>query len=306
MTSSMNPTNIKLQPGDTIGLIACSDGLKRERAAKLETLIQRLNQLGLNVDTADTLFQREGFFSGTPRERAAELNRLFADCKVKAIFDISGGESANQILDYIDYEVIKETRKPFFGWSDVSVLLNGIHARTGVPTGHYQLMNLVSADGELQTRRFRLSLMEGQTDLFDFRCRWLRGRTMHGTVVGGNLRCFLKLAGTSYYPDPQHAILFVESLSGRANRILSYLTQLHHLGVFRSCRGIILGTFTEAEQHGDFPVIEQAIKELTCEQGLPIVKTDELGHGTDGKCIMIGRELRLDGGEEMRSTGEPC
>lgn len=62
---------------------------------------------------ANTLFRKEGYFSGNPQERAAELNQLFKNTEISAIFDISGGDSANQILEYIDYESIRMNPKPF-------------------------------------------------------------------------------------------------------------------------------------------------------------------------------------------------
>lgn len=108
-------TTLRLTPGDKVGIIACSDGIKQESKPKVDELIGWLEGIGLEVITAQTLLRRDRCFSGPPAERAAELNKLFANREVKAIFDISGGDSANQILPYLDYDRIRSSRPPSSG-----------------------------------------------------------------------------------------------------------------------------------------------------------------------------------------------
>lgn len=282
--------NMTLQQEDKVGLIACSDGIRPEMRPRLDALIDVLHGFGLDVVEAGTLMRRSGYFSGTPGERAAALNEWFRDDGIKAIFDVSGGDSANQILPFLDFEAIRQANKPFFGISDLSVILNAIYARSGVPTVHYRMMNLVSADGQAQRKAFEETMFRGGKALFSFSHRWIRGSAMQGVVVGGNLRCFLKLAGTGFMPDPAGKIVFLESLSGRANRIVSLLAQLQQIGYLDRCAGVLLGTFTELEAHGEFPVVEAVLKEMTARSGLPLAKTEELGHGEQSKGVIIGKE----------------
>ena len=81
-----------------------------------------------------------------------------------------------------------------------------------------------------------------------------------GTLVGGNIRCLLKLAGTEYWPDMQDKILLLESWSGGVPKMVTYFSQLRQLGVFRQIKALLLGTFTEMEDRGCSPTIE----ELAC------------------------------------------
>ncbi|WP_223068330.1 S66 peptidase family protein [Paenibacillus caui] len=210
-----------LAPGSQVGLIACSDGLRPDFKPQLDELIRCLNGFGVRPKCASTLMRKDSYFSGSPAERAQELNKLFSDPGISAIFDISGGDSANQILPFVDFEVIRASRKPFFGLSDLSVILNAIYAASHVPAFHYQVMNLVYDESGEQRRRFFGTLFEESRDLYDFNYRWIRGDRMQGTVIGGNIRCFLKLAGTRFIPDPAETIIFLESLGGRAGRIAS-------------------------------------------------------------------------------------
>lgn len=282
-----------LQRGDKVGLIACSDGIKPEMKPRIEALTEVFAGFGLDVVEARTLMRRSGYFSGTPGERAAELNELFRNDGVRAIFDVSGGDSANQVLPHLDYDAIRCANKPLFGISDLSVILNAIHAQSGVATVHYRTMNLVSTAGEVQRKAFEESLFRGGKALFSFSHRWIRGNGMRGVVIGGNIRCFLKLAGTGYLPDPTDKILFLESLSGRANRIVSLLAQFQQIGYLDRCAGVLLGTFTELEAHDEFPVVEAVLREMTERSGLPLAKTEELGHGDRCKGIVIGQEVEL-------------
>ncbi|WP_313640312.1 LD-carboxypeptidase [Paenibacillus sp.] len=278
---------LKLSAGSTVGLIACSDGVRVENQPKVEELIRILKSFGHEVVMASTLFRRDGYFSGNPKERATELNRLFKNDEIRAIFDISGGDSANQILDYIDYDNIRLHPKPFFGMSDLSVILNALYTQSNSKSYHYQLMNLASSDGVEQQASFYRTFFEGQNDLYDFKYHWIRGNQMSGRVIGGNIRCFLKLVGTRYFPDPSNNILFLESLSGRANKIVSLFAQLQQLKTFDKCAGLILGSFTELESNNEFSIVEEYVKEIS---RIPIVKTNEIGHASNSKCIIIGEK----------------
>lgn len=281
---------LKFTVGNKVGLIACSDGVKVENLTKVEELIRIMNSYGLEVVISNTLFRRNGYFSGSPKERAAELNLLFKNNEIRAIFDISGGDSANQILEYLDYDNIRMHPKPFFGMSDLSVILNALYTQSNAKSYHYQLMTLVSSDGAEQQAAFYRTFFEGHNDLYDFKYHWIRGNQMSGIVIGGNIRCFLKLAGTNYFPDPSNQILFLESLSGRANKIVSLFAQLQQVRIFDKCAGVILGSFTELERYNEFSIVEEYLKEIS---RIPVVKTNEIGHGSDSKCLIIGENITL-------------
>ena len=115
---------------------------------------------------------------------------------------------------------------------------------------------------------------------------------MKGIVVGGNIRCFLKLAGTEYMPDLNGKILFLESYSGTVAKMETYLCQLQQLGAFSKVSGILLGTFTEMENENCVPTIETLVRQVVGNQ-IPIAKTRQIGHGTDAKAMIIGQEIKV-------------
>ncbi|OWA37180.1 hypothetical protein B9G55_03680 [Saccharibacillus sp. O16] len=281
-------SSFRFRPGDTVALIACSDGIVPESRARIDELGSYLREVGLKVEESRTLMRRIGPFSGTPQERADELHRLFADPQVAAIFDLSGGDSANQMLPLLDYPAIQRANKPLFGLSDLCAVLNAISARSGIHTYHYRILNLVGTYRERQREAFYRTFFEGLPDLYTFDFEFLQGEDLNGDVIGGNLRCLLKLAGTPYWPDVTGKVLLLESLSGNASRILSLLAQLSQTGALDRCSGLLLGTFTELEGRGESDVVHDYLLEQTRERQIPIVRSKQIGHGEDAKCVILG------------------
>ena len=281
-----------LNKGDKIGIISCSNGLSIKNKNLIDELKLNLKSLDIEMVEGDTLYAKEyNLFSGTGEEKARALEKLFLDKDIKMIFDISGGDLANEVLDFLDFNLIKENPKPFFGYSDLTVLLNAIYSQCDITTYNYQLRNLISKFKEEQMQNFKASFIEGKEDIFNLDYKWINGSHLEGIVVGGNIRCLLKLAGTKYMPDFKDKILFLESFSGNSAKMVTYITQYKNLGVFNEVKGIILGEFTEMERENLKPDIVEILKRVIGEINIPILKTRDLGHGADAKCIPIGKYL---------------
>ena len=281
-----------LNKGDKIGIISCSNGLSIKNKNIIDELKLNLKSLDIDMVEGDTLYAKEyNLFSGTGEEKARALEKLFLDKDIKMIFDISGGDLANEVLDFLDFNLIKENPKPFFGYSDLTVLLNAIYSQCDITTYNYQLRNLIGKFKEEQMQNFKASFIEGKEDIFNLDYKWINGSHLEGIVVGGNIRCLLKLAGTKYMPDFKDKILFLESFSGNSAKMVTYITQYKNLGVFNEVKGIILGEFTEMEREDLKPDIVEILKRVIGEINIPILKTRDLGHGADAKCIPIGKYL---------------
>lgn len=280
--------------GDTIGIIAVSNGLDTSAERKMKELEKHLQEYGLQVAWPKYLYKKESVRNASGKERAEQLMTYFKNKEVKAIFDVSGGDIANEVLSYLDFEVIKENPKPFFGYSDVSVIVNALYAKAGMSTYLYQLKHLVGECQAFQLPAFNDTFMKGKQTLFDFQYEWIQGKQMEGVVIGGNIRCFLKLAGTPYMPDCKNKILFLESYSGDVAKMITYLTHYKQLGVFEGINGLIVGSFTEMEQQAYTPHIVSLVQEIIDNPQLPIIKTNEIGHQHDSKCLVIGRKIKLE------------
>ncbi|MGL4729972.1 MAG: LD-carboxypeptidase, partial [Clostridium sp.] len=108
-------------------------------------------------------------------------------------------------------------------------------------------------------------------------------------VVGGNLRCTLKLAGTSYIPNFNNTILFIESLGGDENKVKTYLTQFKQIGAFSNLNGLIIGEFTELQNALGYDAPINILKSIIDINQIPIIQTRELGHDQSSKAIFIGK-----------------
>lgn len=278
---------------DTIGLISCSNGLNYNIRDKINTLVNLLNSLNINVVISEALFSNIDGTTLPAKFRAKELMKFYNDNNIKAIFDLSGGDLCNEILDYLNYSDIANSKKPFIGYSDLTVLINALYKKSNIPNFNYQLRNLVGENTALQKEYFSKYFFKEEEMINTFNYKFIKGNYMEGTIIGGNIRCFLKLAGTEYMPSFNNKILFLEALSGDINKISTFLAQYKQIGAFSKINGLILGTFTEMEKtYSDIEIKDYFLEKLK-EYSFPIVKTSELGHGSDSKAIPIGKKAIL-------------
>ena len=285
-----------MKQGSKIGIVCCSNGLKPEQAATINTLIEILNKSGFETVLSPYLYGDENGRAGTARERAEALMKFYEDDSIEEIFDVSGGDMANELLPYLDFQAIAYSKKHFWGYSDLTTILNAIYARTGKSSVLYQVRNLTYDHSQSQITDFLETAMTGSSSLYNFPYDFVRGTHMEGMVVGGNIRCLLKLAGTPYWPDMREKILLLEAFGGKVPQMTTYLSQLQQMGVFKKVNGILLGTFTKMEADNCQPDMSQLILDFA-EKKTPVARTAFIGHGTDSTAIRIGHHLKLYSGE---------
>lgn len=273
---------------EKVGIIASSNALSVEERPAVEKLASFLAGMGKEVVLSRCLYETAAPFSAPGAQRAAELMKLFQDREVTQIFDISGGNLGNEVLDFLDYKEIAQSSAVFWGYSDLTTILNAIWAKTGKPGVLWQAKHLVT--GETQTQQ-RERFAAGE-DLFSPRFQMVQGESLKGVVVGGNIRCFLKLAGTPYFPDLTEKILLLEARSGQTAQMVTYLSQLRSMGVFGKIRGVLLGTFTEMEARRCQPDLVTLVRSFAGPD-LPIARTPDIGHSPDARAIWIGRKIEI-------------
>lgn len=275
-----------------VGIVCCSNGQKRAYEEDVKILEKTLQDIGLQPVFSDYIYERDGVSCGSAKERAQALMNFYLDDEVVEIFDISGGDLANGVLPYLDYAVIAKSSKKFWGYSDLTTVVNAIYAKTGKSAVLYQVRNLIYDHGVQQVVDFRNVMVEHGADLYKIDCRFVQGEEMQGIVIGGNIRCFLKLAGTEYMPDFTDRILLLESYSGTVAKMETYLCQLKQMGAFDKAAGILLGTFTEMEEKNCVPCMAELVQSFAGKE-MPIAVTKDIGHGTDAKAIVIGKEYHF-------------
>lgn len=267
-----------------IGITACSNGISTSRKKNVENLIKFLRGLSFDPILSEYIYTKDNIFQGTAKQRADALMSFYGNDDIRDIFDISGGDIANELIPYIDFDLIKNTDKTFWGYSDLTVIINAVYTKTGKASVLYQVRNITECKERYED--FKKYFSEWDFDLFEFPYSFVNGSHMEGIVVGGNIRCFLKLAGTEFFPDTQDKILLLESLGGDLSKLVTYLAQLKMLHVFDKICGVLLGTFTEIESECDPTVVGDMVKKFA--GNIPIAKTQFIGHGKDSYAIKIG------------------
>lgn len=292
-----------LNRGDKVALTALSNALGSGMKSKIDALCSVLSQMGIVLVCSEYLYQTDSVRGGSSIQKAREVEKFYIDESIKSIFDVSGGDIANEVLCELDFDIIASHNKTYWGYSDLTTIVNAIFEKTGEAAYLYQIRNLIGSCCEQQQMRFKASVLNGEKDsgLFDFNYRFIQGSQMEGVVIGGNIRCFLKLAGTPYMPDFKDKILLLESRSGGIAQMITFLSQYKQLGAFKQVKGILLGSFTQMEEEALVPSIEELVMEIVGDKEMPIAKTDEIGHGQDSKAIVIGRKLKLCKGQMKNS-----
>ena len=279
-----------LNRNDKIALVECSNGKNIEDKERLEKLESILVEMGL-VPVFTKYIYKDKFGRGAKAQvRVEELMSFYKNKEIKAIFDISGGDIANEILDYLDYDVIKRNYKPFFGYSDLTTVLNALRSQMNEVNYLYQILNIIESE-EIKTS-FENTFMKNEQTLFDVKWKFLQGSRIEGEVIGGNIRCFLKLVGTRYFPKVKNKVLFIEGLGTSIEGLVTHLAQLKQIGVFDKISGLLIGTFTKIEKEISVEELFELIQEYI-PSSLAVAKTQEVGHAKNSKALKIGEKIYI-------------
>ncbi len=288
-----------LTPGAKVRLVVSSDPRGAKEWTNTLSLVAWFQELGLVVEMGRAMKGPESY---SPRARAKDVNEAFADPDAAMIFDVSGGTLANGTVEFIDFEAAGRSGKPYFGFSNVSVVLNTLLDRAGLRTGLYDVMRTEYDRSGRQKELFLATFMElwpkpapatpsaGTRSLFSFEVEKFQGDSTEGVLAGGNIRSILQLAGTPYWPDFTDKILLLESLGGDEKRADSQFWQLRQMGVFGQIKGVILGQFTEAKEERGLENVLAAVVE---DPAFPIWRTEEIGHSLDSRALIVGETIAL-------------
>ena len=295
----------RLQPGDTIGLVSPA-GATFERQP-FAVAAESLRALGFKVKEGENARARYGHFAGTDAQRAQDINTMFADPGVHGIMAVTGGSGCNRIVDKLDYPLIRRNPKFFGGFSDLTSLINAIHARTGLVTFHSPVatsdwnpfsvdsFRRVVIDAEAATLRNVPERSESLAQKED-RIRTLRGGRAQGTLLGGNLAVLSSLAGSAYFPRFDGAILFLEEINEYIYRVDRMLSTLRLAGALDRLAGVVLGGFTKCEPGDGFGTLtlDEVFDDYFKGLGVPVYAGAMFGHIRRKLTLPVGLEARMD------------
>ncbi len=307
----------KLKPGDEVRIIAPARSLAIITPESRAIADQRLSDLGLNVSFGKHVDESDTFLSCSIASRVEDLHAAFKDQNIKAIFTVIGGFNSNQLLKYIDWDLIKNNPKIFCGFSDITALNNAIFAKTGLVTysgPHYSSFGqklyfdytldyckkcLFSDDSYTLTPADYWSDDAWYKDQ-DNRIQipnpgWqvIHQGEAEGTIVGANLCTLNLLQGTEYFPSLANSILFIEDDgSSSPVDIDRNLQSLIHLPDFLGVKGVVIGRFQkETDMTPEkLEFIISTKKEL---DSIPVVAGVDFGHTSPMITFPIGGTAKM-------------
>ncbi len=300
----------RLHPGDTIGIVAPSDPVSPEFTDRLKTGIALLESLGFQVRLGQHLYSQSLGFTASAQEKAADLNAMFADSAVKAVICAQGGDSANAPLELMDWDLIEHNPKIFIGLSDITVLLNAIQAKTGLVIFHGNdiLWGFGNDLTPYEIDEFRRVIIDGEIGPIppNRPRKTIRSGRAQGKLLGGNIRCLLKLAGTPYWPDFTGAILFMEAYIISPSGCHTAFHQLKQMGVLDQINGAVIGYIDSMQKDGGAgPFMEDILLEVASDYAFPILKINDFGHNCPNTVLPVGGAASMDADEKILEITQP-
>lgn len=284
----------KLSTGDTIGMISPASSLPEYQS--YAKVVKKIEGLGFKVKVSDHAKGQFGYFASTDKNRAKDLNSMFADSEVDGIMPFRGGWGCNRILKYIDFELIADNPKPLVGFSDITTLLLAIYSKSGLVSYHGPMGT--SNWGPFTTSHFQQSLM--QTDPFMMKntignIETITGGKASGPILGGNLTVLTAMIGSDYLPDWNDTILFVEEVGEEIYRIDRMLTQLKLAGVLDKVNGFIFGICTGCQaEPGPHFSLQEIVTQHVGHLDIPVYMGANIGHIDKMITVPVGAQAEMD------------
>ena len=314
----------KLKKGDKVMIIAPARGLKIIGQDVREIATQRLNSLGLEVVFASNTNDENWDYMGSTsiKNRVDDIHQAFKDKSIKAIFTVIGGHNSNQLLKYLDYDLIKNNPKILCGYSDITAISNAIKAKTGLVTyygPHFStlgmklgcdytfehMIKMLMEDGAYNIKPSQIwsdDLWFLNQDKRDFEANeghWIINKgNAKGIIEGGNLCTYNLLLGTPFrHHFTKDTILFIEDTeTASLPDIERDIQALIHQEDFNHVKGLVIGRFQKASKITK-EGLEFIIKTKEELKDIPVIANVDFGHTYPILTIPLGGYATIENGE---------
>ncbi|MDI9337272.1 MAG: LD-carboxypeptidase [Alphaproteobacteria bacterium] len=309
----------RLKTGDTIGIICPAAPMFDKEA--LEILQESLTQLGFNYVLGTHINNRYGYLAGSDQDRASDMNMFFKNKNIQGIICLHGGWGCARLLPLLDYEAIKNNPKVLMGYSDITALLLGIYARTGLVCFHgpvgsstwnaftLQYFKSVIINAE-ETYFENPKKINDNLTIIDDRIVTLNSGIASGILMGGNLTVLSHLVGSPYFPDSKGSILFCEDIDEAPYRIDRMLTHLRLAGIFSNINGFIFGKCTDCTPNSNGGMGSLSLRDVLDEVKnyfmKPAFSGSMIGHIKNKFTIPIGIMAEMDATKGTLKLLEPA
>lgn len=281
-----------LTKGSTIGIAAPSSSFLK---AKFDRGIEILKSLGFKVRFSKDIYRKKGYLAGSDEERAAELNRMFADEDLDAIMFARGGYGIQRIMPLLDFDALEKSPKIIVGYSDLTALTSHITSHLNMSCIHGPVVTALAEDGGKAAASLKevLTSTKPLGEAGGSPLTVIRGGEAKGRFRGGCLTLITSSIGTPYQIDTKNNILLVEDLSERVYRYDRMLTQIRNAGLLSGVKGVVFGSLeldpAETQPDALMPMIEEFFEGFDG----PVVAGLKTGHTSPFFSVPLGVECSL-------------
>lgn len=280
-----------LRSGDLIGVVAPAAAVE---PAAVEAGVRLLERAGYRVRVGDAVGRQAGYLAGSDAERQADLEAMFADRGVRAVFCARGGYGSGRLLPRLDLEQARRQAKIVVGYSDITFLLSELVQRANLVVFHGPMV----ADFAVHPAAAEtlLRLLAGDRTLWNLRAREIvQPGTSEGVIVGGCLSIIVAGLGTPHALDTKGKLLFLEDVNEKPFRVDRMLTQLRQAGKLDGVAGVMFGDMTGCGHAGDAVTVRDVIRDAFAGARYPVVFGLPTGHGGGTATLPLGVRARLAG-----------
>ena len=289
----------KIKKGATFGIVALSSPSKPELILEGKANLEKLGYkvvLGKSCTSTYAMY-----LSGDDDLRASDLNKMFEDDSIDAIMCLKGGYGTPRIVDKLHYEMIKNNKKVFVGFSDVTLLLNTIYDKCDLITYHGPMMAIDFTDSFNQKSidSFNDVLVNQSRNYIinednEYKIKSIGNGVARGILVGGNLSLMDVMIGTPYQIDFKDKILLLEDVHEPIYRVDRMLQKLRLSGILSELKGVVIGGMTYKKViKRDYDYFE-LFKEFLEPLNIPVLYGLPIGHVTPRLTVPIGAEVEID------------
>jgi muramoyltetrapeptide carboxypeptidase len=290
-----------LKKGDKIALVSPA---RKVSPSEVETAINIFKSWGLEVVLGKHLYDSYNQFAGSDEERLADFQQMLDDESIRAIICSRGGYGTVRIIDKLDFTWYMQSPGWIIGYSDFTVLHSHIHEHCGVETLHAVMpVNFKDkCDGNPSVITLKKALF-GKDLIYHVPGEQLNRKGIcKGPLVGGNLSILYSLTNTSSDIKTNGKILFIEDVDEYLYHIDRMMMNLRRSGKLEGLAGLIVGSMNKMHDNNEpfNKTANEIISEALEDYPYPVCFNFPAGHIDDNRALILGREVKLDVGEEVK------